>query len=238
MGFESRQTSVGARRLSPGHTPTYPLTAMELRSDSFPNHGPIPGEFAFCVPAERVHVALAPNRNPHLTWSGAPAATKSFAIVCHDPDVPSKGDDVNQDGRTVPHDLPRVDFYHWVVIDIPADTAEIAAGSHSNGVTPRGKAPGPAPVGIQGVNDYTAWFDGDPEMRGDYGGYDGPCPPWNDERLHHYHFTVYALDVASLGLSGSFGGKQALDAMRGHILDQASWVGTYTLNPTNCARST
>jgi phosphatidylethanolamine-binding protein (PEBP) family uncharacterized protein len=39
--------------------------------------------------------------------------TKSFAIVCHDPDVPSKGDDVNQEGRAVPRSLARVDFFHW-----------------------------------------------------------------------------------------------------------------------------
>ena len=206
---------------------------MQVRSESFPNDGPIPGEFAFCVPAETGHVALAPNRNPQLRWTDAPAGTKSYALICHDPDVPSRGDDVNKEGRSVPQELPRVDFYHWVLIDIPATLAEIAAGSHSNGVTPRGKEPGTAPNrhGVQGINDYTGWFAGDADMRGDYGGYDGPCPPWNDERLHHYHFTIYALDVASLGLSGSFTGSQVLAAMRGHILAQATWIGTYTLNP-------
>jgi Raf kinase inhibitor-like YbhB/YbcL family protein len=211
---------------------------MQLRSESFPNDGPIPGEFAFCVPADEGHVALAPNRNPQLEWSDAPSGTKSFALICHDPDVPSRGDDVNKEGRTVPHDLPRVDFYHWVLVDVPATLSKIAAGSHSNGVTPRGKTPGTAPNdhGVQGINDYTGWFAGDPDMRGDYGGYDGPCPPWNDERLHHYHFTIYALDVASLGLSGSFTGAQALAAMRGHILAQATWIGTFTLNPAVATR--
>ena len=68
-------------------------------------------------------------------------------------------------------------------------------------------------------------------MKGVYGGYDGPCPPWNDERLHHYTFTVYALDVTSLGLSGEIRGPQVVEAMQGHILDQASVTGTYTLNP-------
>jgi Raf kinase inhibitor-like YbhB/YbcL family protein len=211
---------------------------MQLRSESFPNDGPIPGEFAFCVPADEGHVALAPNRNPQLEWTDPPSGTKSFALICHDPDVPSRGDDVNKEGRTVPHDLPRVDFYHWVLVDIPATLHAITAGSHSNGVTPRGKTPGTAPNdhGVQGINDYTGWFAGDADMSGDYGGYDGPCPPWNDERLHHYHFTIYALDVASLGLSGSFTGAQALAAMRGHILAQASWIGTYTLNPKVSAR--
>ena len=204
---------------------------MQLRSESFSPDGPIPGEFAFCVPADEGHVALAPNRNPHLAWSGAPAGTQSFAIVCHDPDVPSRGDDVNQEGKTVPADLPRVDFFHWVLVDVPASVSEIAAGSHSDAVTPRGKAPGPAPEGVQGINDYTGWFAGDEAMAGDYGGYDGPCPPWNDSIVHHYHFTVYALDVASLGLSGSFTGQQVREAIEGHVLASASVVGTYTLNP-------
>jgi Raf kinase inhibitor-like YbhB/YbcL family protein len=204
---------------------------MELRSASFEHDGPIPGEFAFCVPAEVGHVGLAPNRNPQLAWSSAPAGTKSFALICHDPDVPSRGDDVNQEGRTVPASLPRVDFFHWVLVDIPTSVNAIAAGSHSDGVTPHGKRPGPAPQGVQGINDYTGWFAGDESMKGDYGGYDGPCPPWNDELLHHYHFTIYALDVERLGLSGSFTGAQAREAIRGHVLAQASIVGTYTLNP-------
>lgn len=206
---------------------------MQLRSDSFPNDGPIPGEFAFCVPGEDTPVAMAPNRNPQLMWGGAPEDTRSFALICHDPDVPSKGDDVNQEGRTVPKELPRVDFFHWVLIDIPATVTEIVAGTHSDGVTPRGKQPGPAPLGhgIQGINDYTGWFAADEAMRGNYGGYDGPCPPWNDEIVHHYHFTIYALDIATLDLSDNFTGQDALTAMQGHILAQATWIGTYTLNP-------
>src|SRR5690606_29409386 len=66
---------------------------------------------------------------------------------------------------------------------------------------------------------------------GDYGQYDGPCPPWNDSIVHHYHFTVYALDVETLGLQGKFGGPAALAAMEGHILAKGSVVGKYSLNP-------
>ena len=68
-------------------------------------------------------------------------------------------------------------------------------------------------------------------MGGDYGGYDGPCPPWNDSIMHHYHFTVYALDIASLNLEGSFTGAEALEAMEGHVLAKESHIGTYSLNP-------
>jgi phosphatidylethanolamine-binding protein (PEBP) family uncharacterized protein len=68
-------------------------------------------------------------------------------------------------------------------------------------------------------------------MEGDYGGYDGPFPPWNDERVHHYHFTLYALDVESLGLAGAFDGGDVLLAMRDHILSSAEWVGIYAIYP-------
>jgi Raf kinase inhibitor-like YbhB/YbcL family protein len=68
-------------------------------------------------------------------------------------------------------------------------------------------------------------------MGGNYFGYDGPCPPWNDEIKHHYVFTVYALNVASLPLTGAFTGSDALNAMKSHILDQASITGIYSLNP-------
>jgi len=206
---------------------------MELSVHSFPDGAPIPGTFAFCVPDPENRVAMGANRNPHLTWSDPPEGTRSFALLCHDPDVPSVGDDVNQEGRTVPAELPRVDFFHWVLVNIPASLRELAEGADSSGITPRGKPTGPTPHGLTGWNDYTGWFAGDAEMEGRYGGYDGPCPPWNDERLHHYHFTLYALDVESLPLpeSGDFGGAQARAAMEGHVLASASWVGSYTLNP-------
>ena len=205
---------------------------MKLSSQSFNDGAPIPGEFAFCVPAETGHIQLSSNRNPQLSWSEVPAGTRSFVLIAHDPDVPSRGDDVNQEGRSVPADLPRVDFYHWVLIDLPADLREIAAGAFSDGVTARGK-PGPAaPLGArQGINDYTGWFAGDEAMRGDYHGYDGPCPPWNDELRHRYVFTLYALDVERVPLEGRFGGADVLAAIRPHVLAQDSLVGTYSLNP-------
>lgn len=204
---------------------------MKVHSDSFPNGALIPGEFAFCVPDPEAHATFGANRSPHLRWSDLPEGTRSVAIICHDPDVPSKPDDVNQEGRTVPHDLPRVDFYHWVLVDIPTDLQELRVGQDSDGVTERGKPLGRQDYGLRGRNDYTGWFSGDENMEGEYGGYDGPCPPWNDERLHHYHFTVYALDVERLDLPDSFGGEEAKQAMEGHILGQAEWVGTYSLNP-------
>ena len=205
---------------------------MQLTSSSFKNNGKIPAEYAFCAMAPGTHVALSQNRNPQLGWSGAPAGAGSFVLICHDYDVPGKGDDVNKEGRTIAATLPRVDFYHWVLVDLPADAASIAAGEFADGVTPRGK-PGPdGPRGTrQGVNDYTMWFAGDKEMAGNYFGYDGPCPPWNDSIAHHYVFTLYALDYARCPLSGIFNDGDVITAMRGHALDQAALTGVYCLNP-------
>ena len=205
---------------------------MRLTSNSFTDGSRIPADLAFCLPDPAHHVCLGKNRNPQLSWHDAPTGTRSFAVICHDPDVPSRGDDVNQEGRTVSAALPRVDFFHWVLIDLPASLATLAEGEFSSTVTPRGK-PGPqAPHGArQGVNNYTEWFAGDHDMRGDYYGYDGPCPPWNDEIVHRYVFTVYALDIEKLPLAGKFGGTEVRAAIAGHILAEASLHGTYTLNP-------
>jgi len=205
---------------------------MRLTSKSFADGQKIPGEFAFGIPHERDHVALSQNRNPHLAWSDLPAGTKSLVVTCHDPDVPSRPDDVNREGRVVPASLPRVEFFHWALVDLPPAPAEIAAGEFSNGITPKGK-PGPAgPRGSrQGSNDYTAWFASDENMRGNYFGYDGPCPPWNDEIPHRYVFTLYALDVAHCPVEGSFTGAQAREAIKGRVLGQATLTGVYSLNP-------
>jgi len=205
---------------------------MQLTSSSFTDGQRIPGEFSFCIPDAASHVCLGSNQNPQLAWQDVPAGTRSFALICHDPDVPSRGDDVNQEGRSVPASLPRVDFFHWVLVDLPASKQHIAAGEFANGVVPRGKSgPAAANGARQGINDYTNWFAADRDMSGDYYGYDGPCPPWNDELRHRYVFTVFALDIERLPLEGKFTGAQVRAAMQGHILAQASLTGVYSLNP-------
>jgi Raf kinase inhibitor-like YbhB/YbcL family protein len=206
---------------------------MKLVTTAFADNGTIPGEFAFAVIDPATHVRLSANRNPDFAWSDAPQGTRSFALLCHDPDVPSKGDDVNKEGRVVPKSLPRVEFFHWALVDLSPSTKSVARGEHSDGVTPRGKpGPGAPREGRHGINDYTAWFSGDKDMGGDYYGYDGPCPPWNDEIPHRYVFTVYALDAPRLSLPDRFTGADARKAMQGHILAQSAVTGRYTLNPS------
>jgi Raf kinase inhibitor-like YbhB/YbcL family protein len=202
---------------------------MQLTSKTLIDGKPLPTVNAMGIAAAGGAAQPGPNRSPQLAWTDVPSGTRSFAITCVDKDAPTKPDDVNQPGRTVPYDLPRADFVHWVLVDITESTKELREGLDADGVTPHGKPPGPTDHGVRGLNDYTGWFKGDAQFEGQYAGYDGPWPPWNDERRHQYVFTVYALDVPSLNLSGTFGFADAQGAINGHILAQASLKVSYAI---------
>lgn len=205
---------------------------MRLASETFRNNERIPGRCAFGVPDPATHMKLGQNRNPQLSWSEVPAEAKSLVLFCIDTEVPSSLENFNKEGSTIAASLPRVEFCHWVMVDIPARGAAIAEGACSDGITKGGKKNPPGPAGSrQGINDYTPFMASDPEMKGDYYGYEGPCPPWNDERLHHYHFMVYATDLAQCPVEGRFTGQDVQKTLRGHILAEARLTGTYTLNP-------
>lgn len=204
---------------------------MEIKVRGIEEGQPVPEEFCFGVYNAQDHMSFGPNRNPEVIWEDVPEGTRSIVVMMFDPDVPSVADDANQEGKTVSKDIPRVDFFHWLLIDIPASMSRIPEGEDSDGVIPKGKDPGPGPIGIRGVNNFTQFLADNPDMAGTYGGYDGPCPPWNDEIIHHYHYEVHALDVESLGLQGEFDGAAVREAMSGHVLASARVTGTYTLNP-------
>lgn len=206
---------------------------MKFWSDSFADGAAIPAQYAMGKPDPETHATFSDNISPHFAWDDLPEGTRSLAIICHDPDVPSVGDDVNQEGKSVPFDLPRVDFFHWTVVDLDPAGGAISEGEFSSGVTAKGKDGPAGPRGSRlGTNSYTGWFAGSADMGGDYFGYDGPFPPWNDTRLHHYVFTLYALDVEKAPIDGTFDGAEARKALAGHTLATATWTGTYTNNPT------
>ena len=75
---------------------------------------------------------------------------------------------------------------------------------------------------------FTVVFAANDALKGKYYGYDGPCPPWNDENVHHMHFNVYALSVKTLGLPADFDGPAAMDAMKGKVLAEGKLDTIYT----------
>lgn len=200
---------------------------MRIWSESFEHRQRIPAEFAMGTPE-----GFGGNRNPHLAWDGVPADTRSFVLMCIDTDVPTVAEMVGKPGVEIPVEQPRTEFVHWVMADIPAEVRAIAAGSCSDGVTPRGKRNPPGPPGArQGLNDYTGWFAGDADMGGDYYGYDGPYPPPNDLRLHRYFFRLFALDTPRLTLPARFTAADVFQAMHAHLLGETALYGTYSLHP-------
>jgi Raf kinase inhibitor-like YbhB/YbcL family protein len=203
---------------------------MKLRSNSFEHGDFLPAEFAFGKTSAEGKIDLSDNKSPHLAWDDLPEGTKSIAILCIDRDVPTKPDDVNQEGRMVPSDLPRAEFSHWVLVDLAPD-ATIEEGAFSDGITAKGKAGPDGPQSTrQGINDYTGWFAGDPDMAGDYYGYDGPCPPFNDSIVHHYYFTAYALDLDRVPVEGKFTAADVKAAVEGHVLGEATLMAKYKIN--------
>jgi Raf kinase inhibitor-like YbhB/YbcL family protein len=216
-----------------------PASAQTLRVsvDSFKNGGAMPNQYAFCVPAAQGHTQPGLNINPRISWSKGPAGTKSYAIILYDTDSPAaQREKMNQEGMTLTTDVPRRNFYHWVLINIPASVTSVAKGEDSNVRVVHGKPQTPAKVGLRGLNSYTQATASNPQMAGAYFGYDGPCPPWNDEQPHRYHFTVYALSVKELNIGGAFDATAAMAAIQGKVLAQGEALGLYSQNPAVIAK--
>ena len=118
-------------------------------SNNFKNNDFLPNEQVY-----KGYGCEGGNIAPELSWANAPANTKSFAIICHDPDAPRENG-----------------WYHWLVVNIPANIT-----SYKNSL-PKGA--------LETVTDFNSL------------GYGGACPPIG-HGVHHYNFTVYALDVEKL----------------------------------------
>lgn len=179
--------------------------------------------FTFCRPDTSGGTKPSENISPAISWANPPAGTKSLALIVVDTDVPASFDKANRPGEYIEPAAPRQNFYHWVLVNIPATVSGILEGKDSSGITEGGKPYGLREYGMNGQNDYIKVFPG-----GQYGGYDGPCPPWNDQRIHNYHFRIYALDIPSIQLPQPFNGTQVEILLKSHILEMKEEIGTYT----------
>jgi Raf kinase inhibitor-like YbhB/YbcL family protein len=153
--------------------------SLSLVSSDFNAGGSIPAK----------HTCDGDDVSPSLSWSGAPAATKSLALIVDDPDAPDPA-------------APKMTWVHWVLYNIPPETAGLAGGIGTPGLPGETRA---------GLNDW---------KKTDYG---GPCPPIG---RHRYIHKLYALDVVLPDL-GRPTKKQLEQAMQGHVLEQCELVGTY-----------
>lgn len=126
----------------------FALSTMQLTSNAFESGGGIPQQ----------HTGEGVDVSPALSWSDAPAGTKSFAVICHDPDAP----------LVTPG---QYGYVHWVLYNISGDASSLAEGvdAHTSGVTDFGSPGygGPMPPNGHGVHHYFFWLlalDSDEEI--------------------------------------------------------------------------
>ncbi|UCG53812.1 MAG: YbhB/YbcL family Raf kinase inhibitor-like protein [Candidatus Latescibacterota bacterium] len=149
---------------------------IQLTSPAFGEGQPIP----------KRHSCDGEDLSPVLKWTNAPENTMSFALICDDPDAPM--------GTWV----------HWVLFNLPPETAELVEGVPAQPEGPDGAK--------QGISDFKR------------PGYGGPCPP--PGKPHRYYFKLYALDTM-LELKDKATKRDLEKAMEDHILAKGQLMGTY-----------
>ena len=182
--------------------------AITVQVEGIAKDGEIRKVHAKCIATIDGKSTTGENLRPTVSWEGAPKGTLSYALVVSDPDVPADLRVANQKGMTITKKDDRQTFYHWVHFNIPAEVHAMPAGATFGYGTAANNTVSNSPR------------------------YDGPCPPWNDEKLHHYHFKVIALNVKKIELKSGADTLDALEAINAHSIGEGELVGTYTLNPT------
>jgi Raf kinase inhibitor-like YbhB/YbcL family protein len=158
--------------------------AFSVASNSFRDGDYLPQ--TFILSSEFGFGCAGGNKSPHLKWSGAPAGTKSFAVTCYDPDAPTGSG-----------------FWHWLVVNIPANVSELAEDA--------GSADGKLPAGAL-------------QTRTDFGvpGYGGPC-----DHPHRYLFTVFAVKADKLEVKADTSAAVVGFNLHFNTLEKAAIMGLF-----------
>ncbi len=153
-------------------------TAFSVTSDDITDGAPLKDD----------QVAEFGNTSPQLSWSGAPEGTRSFVVTCFDPDAPTPSG-----------------FWHWVLVDLPADVRSLDTGAAS------GELPGQA---------FHVRHDGGGQ------GFMGAAPPAGDQ-VHRYMFVVHAVGEDTLGVDADASAAVVSFNLAFKTLGRAIITGTY-----------
>lgn len=124
------------------------------------------------------------NVSPDLSWINAPKNTKSFALICHDPDAPKENG-----------------WYHWLVVNIPISVNSVKKGAKIDN-------------SLETITDFNT------------PGYNGACPPKN-YGIHHYNFTIYALDVEKIDVNENTAPIEVERIVKSHAIAKSTLTGLF-----------
>jgi phosphatidylethanolamine-binding protein (PEBP) family uncharacterized protein len=114
--------------------------SLEVKVGGLTADGRLPPSAAYCPPTKMDPAEY--NISPSVAWSRGPRATRSYALIMTDLDVPKDLSLINKPGVTISADTPRVPFIHWVLVDIPPSITALKEGAEGDGFVPKGKPSG------------------------------------------------------------------------------------------------
>ncbi len=141
-------------------------------------------------PLKDDQVAAIGNTSPQLSWSDVPEGTKSFVVTCFDPDAPTPSG-----------------FWHWVLVDLPADVTSLDTGAGAEGASLPGGA-------------FMCRNDGGSKA------FMGAAPPQGDQ-VHRYYFVVHAVKEETLGVDSDASAAVVSFNLAFKTLGRAIIHGTY-----------
>ena len=152
---------------------------FKLKSENLAHNGQLPNNQVY-----KTYGCNGGNLSPQLSWDNPPLNTKSFALICHDPDAPKENG-----------------WYHWLVVNIPSDIKSIPQG-------------GKIKDSLETITDFKTT------------GFGGACPPIG-HGIHHYNFTIYALNIEKLDVKKEDNPVDVENKVKEHALAKSTITGLF-----------